>query len=116
MCIRDSVEFVRHRRERPAAIVRREPVVDHRRQRTADRHARVEFPVAMRVAFLGTGQAARLHTGTMKAMAPDVERWYASRDAARAERARDEFDGKGAFGSYEEALADPAVEAVLVLV
>lgn len=70
----------------------------------------------MRVAFLGTGQAARLHTGTMKAVASNVERWYASRDAARAERARVEFGGKGAYGSYDDALADPAVDAVLVLV
>jgi predicted dehydrogenase len=70
----------------------------------------------MRVAFLGTGQAARLHTGTMKAVAPDVERWYASREPARAEQARVQFSGKGAFGSYEEALTDPAVDAVLVLV
>jgi len=70
----------------------------------------------MRVAFLGTGQAARLHTRTMKSVAPDAERWYASRDAARAQRARAEFGGTGAFGSYEEALADPALDAVLVLV
>jgi predicted dehydrogenase len=70
----------------------------------------------MRVAFLGTGHAARLHTGTMKAIAPDIERWYASRDAARAERARAEFGGHGAFGSYADALADSAVDAVLVLV
>jgi predicted dehydrogenase len=70
----------------------------------------------MRVAFLGTGHAARLHTGTMKAVAPSVERWYASREPARAEQARGEFGGQGAFGSYAQALEDPAVEAVLVLV
>ena len=70
----------------------------------------------MRVAFLGTGHAARLHTGTMKAIAPDVERWYASRDPARAEQARKEFSGHGAFGRYADALADPSVDAVLVLV
>lgn len=70
----------------------------------------------MRVAFLGTGHAARLHTGTMKAVAPAVERWYASRERARAEKARAEFGGQGAFGSYAEALADAAIDAVLVLV
>jgi predicted dehydrogenase len=70
----------------------------------------------MRVAFLGTGHAARLHTGTMKAIAPNVERWYASRERARAERARTEFGGQGAFASYADALADPKVDAVLVLV
>ncbi|HEX5070408.1 MAG TPA: Gfo/Idh/MocA family oxidoreductase [Vicinamibacterales bacterium] len=70
----------------------------------------------MRVAFLGTGHAARLHTGTMKAVAPGIERWYASRDAARAGRVRAEFSGQGAYASYADALADAAVDAVLVLV
>ena len=42
----------------------------------------------MKIAILGTGLAAKLHTNTLKAIAPDVERCYASRDAARAEAAR----------------------------
>jgi UDP-N-acetylglucosamine 3-dehydrogenase len=68
----------------------------------------------MKLAFLGTGFATSLHSRTMKAAAPDVERWYASRDKARAEAANARFKGAGAFGSYEEALANPAIATVLV--
>jgi UDP-N-acetylglucosamine 3-dehydrogenase len=35
-----------------------------------------------------------------------VERFYASRDAARAEEFSRRFRGAGAFGSYEAAIAD----------
>ena len=68
----------------------------------------------MRLAFLGTGFVTTLHSKTMKKVAPAVERWYASRDRARAEAANTRLGGQGAFGSYEEALADPNVTAVLI--
>lgn len=68
----------------------------------------------MTLAFLGTGFATTLHSRTMKRVAPDVARWYASRDRARADQANVRFGGAGAFGSYEAALADPAIEVVLV--
>jgi predicted dehydrogenase len=68
----------------------------------------------VKVAFLGTGHAARLHTGTIKAIAPETQRWYASRDQARDE-IRAKLDGAGAFGSYEQALADRGVETVFVV-
>ena len=51
----------------------------------------------MKLAFLGTGLAARIHSKTMKAVAPGVERFYASRDLARAEAARGAFNGAGAI-------------------
>jgi hypothetical protein len=50
----------------------------------------------------------------MKKVAPAVERWYASRDRARAEAANTRLGGQGAFSSYEDALADPNVTAVLI--
>ena len=68
----------------------------------------------MRLAFLGTGFVTTLHSKTMKKVAPAVERWYASRDRARAEAANTRLGGQGAFGSYEDALADPNVTAVLI--
>ncbi len=68
----------------------------------------------MRIAFLGTGFAARLHSRTMKSVAPDVERWYASRDRTRAEAANARFRGAGAFGGYDAALGSPDITAVLV--
>jgi len=68
----------------------------------------------MRLAFLGTGFVTRLHSQTMKKVAPDVERWYASRDRARAEAASAKLGGRGAYGSYADAIADPSVTAVLI--
>jgi UDP-N-acetylglucosamine 3-dehydrogenase len=68
----------------------------------------------MRLAFLGTGFATSLHSKTIAKIAPGVERWYASRDRTRADEARTRFRGAGAFASYAEALADPAITAVLV--
>src|SRR5215204_2479085 len=108
------LEPVRDRRERAAAIGRREPVAHDLGQRSADRHAHSGASVTMRLAFLGTGFVTRLHSQTMKKVAPDVERWYASRDRARADAANAKLGGKGAYGSYAEAIADPAVTAVLI--
>jgi len=68
----------------------------------------------MRLAFLGTGLATTLHSRTMKAIAPGVERWYASRDQARADRTRAKFGGAGTFGSYEAALGNRDITAVLI--
>ena len=68
----------------------------------------------MRLAFLGTGFVTKLHSQTMKKVAPDVERWYASRDRSRAEAANAKFGGRGAYGSYTEALADPNVTVALI--
>lgn len=68
----------------------------------------------MKLAFLGTGLAATLHTKTMKAVAPDVERWYASRDQKRAEETRAKFGGAGALAGYEAALDRSDIDVVLV--
>jgi predicted dehydrogenase len=68
----------------------------------------------MRLAFLGTGLATRLHSQTLKTMAPAVERWYASRDRGRAGAARVRFGGAGFFDGYEAAIASPDITAVLV--
>ena len=70
----------------------------------------------MKIAILGTGLAAKLHTNTLKAIAPDVERWYASRDARRAEAARATFRGAGALATYEAAFARPDIDAVVIAV
>ena len=68
----------------------------------------------MKLAFLGTGLATRLHSKTMKAMAPSVERFYASRDLSRAEAARATFGGAGAIEGYQSAVERPDIDAVLV--
>jgi UDP-N-acetylglucosamine 3-dehydrogenase len=65
------------------------------------------------LAFLGCGGVTRTHTRTLRRVG-GVRRFYASRDPARAAAWNRELRGAGAFGSYEEALADPGVDAVLV--
>jgi predicted dehydrogenase len=65
------------------------------------------------LAFLGCGFATRLHSRTLKGDAT-VRRFYASRDAERAEAYRRRYAGAGAFASYEAALASPEVDVVLV--
>jgi len=41
---------------------------------------------------------------------------YASRDAAKAERFREKFSGRASYGSYDAALADPTVDALVIAV
>jgi UDP-N-acetylglucosamine 3-dehydrogenase len=69
-----------------------------------------EAPI--RLALLGCGFATRLHSRTLRGM--HVERWYASRDAARAAEYARSFRGAGSFGSYEEAIGSPRIDAVLI--
>jgi predicted dehydrogenase len=45
-----------------------------------------------------------------------VERWYASRDVARAEAARAKFGGAGALGGYDAALGRADIDAVVIAV
>lgn len=65
--------------------------------------------------FLGCGEAARMHAGTLAAVDDAVRLRFASRDRARAEAFRAELGGEAAYGSYEAALADPEVDVALVL-
>jgi UDP-N-acetylglucosamine 3-dehydrogenase len=67
----------------------------------------------LRIAFLGCGFATRLHSRTLRGFR-DVERFYASRDPARAEEYRARYRGTGAFGSYEAAIEDPRIDIVLI--
>jgi len=68
---------------------------------------------SLRLAFLGCGFATRLHSRTLRRF-PDVERFYASRDGARAADYRTRYRGSGSFASYEDAIAAPAIDVVLV--
>jgi len=67
----------------------------------------------LKLAFLGCGFATRLHSRTLR-KAPGVERFYASRDAGRAEEYRARYRGAGSFGSYDAAIEDPAIDVVLI--
>jgi UDP-N-acetylglucosamine 3-dehydrogenase len=67
-----------------------------------------------RVAILGSGFAAEIHSKTLRAVAPQVPRWYASRDQARAAAIAARCGGAGHFGSYEAALASPEIDTVII--
>ena len=54
-----------------------------------------------------------MHSRTLRKIG-GVQLLYASRDASRAEKFRLRFDGAGAFGSYEAAVAHASVDVVVV--
>jgi predicted dehydrogenase len=70
--------------------------------------------MSVRLAFLGSGLATRIHSKTLKAIAPQAERWYASRNAARAEQAAREYAGKGPLAGYQAALDRPDIDAIVI--
>lgn len=65
------------------------------------------------VLFIGCGAAARMHSRTLSRIG-GVTLAYASRDHVRAEECRRAFDGRRAFASYEEGLADPDVDVAII--
>ena len=75
------------------------------------REGRVSEP-RLRLAVLGCGQAALLAARALRELR-GVSCAYASREPERAARFGQKLGGR-AFGSYEEALASPDVDAVLV--
>jgi len=69
----------------------------------------------LRIAFLGCGFIANIHSRHLRILG-GVTRAYASRDRAKAERYRRRHGGVAAYGSYAEAIADPATDAVVIAV
>ena len=68
----------------------------------------------MKIGVLGTGNIVRSITATLKKMS-DMECYaIASRTTERAEQAAKEFGYEKAYGTYEELVADPAVELVYI--
>ena len=67
------------------------------------------------IAFLGAGHIAGVHARHLQSF-HDVRFSFASRDPARAEALRRRRNGDRAFGSYEQALDSPDVDAVVVAV
>jgi UDP-N-acetyl-2-amino-2-deoxyglucuronate dehydrogenase len=63
---------------------------------------------------LGCGSFARVFAESLCDVRDRVELYFASRDYARAQAYSEELGGAGAFGSYEDAVSDPRVEAVYI--
>jgi predicted dehydrogenase len=68
------------------------------------------------IAFLGCGFITRVHSRVLRGLGGEVRLSYASRDLAKAQRTARECGGASSFGSYEAAIADPAVDAVVIAV
>lgn len=64
--------------------------------------------------FLGCGFITRVHSRQLQRMRSEVVCRYASRDPARAAEYQRRFGGVGHYQGYDEALRDPAVDAVVV--
>ena len=62
--------------------------------------------------IVGCGAYARKVVGDIHDMTEELELFFASRDADKAREYCEEFGGAGFFGSYEEAAADPRVQAL----
>jgi predicted dehydrogenase len=70
----------------------------------------------VRVAFLGCGFITDVHSRVLRSLRAEIACAYASRDRAKAEAYKAKFGGCAAFDSYATALADPAIDAVVVAV
>lgn len=66
------------------------------------------------LAFLGCGRITAQHSRTIAKVDASVAQFFASRDGSKAEEYRARFGGAGAFASYDAALRDPRVHAVLI--
>ncbi len=70
----------------------------------------------LRLAFLGCGFITRVHSRHLKALRSEIVCSYASREKDRADAFRRQYSGDAAYASYQAALDDPTVDAVLVAV
>ena len=61
---------------------------------------------------VGCGEFAKTFAGEMDSLRDEVDLYFASRDAVRAEAYNENFQGAGFFGSYQAAAADPRVQAM----
>src|SRR3954454_12958973 len=73
-------------------------------------------PGPLRIAFLGCGFITRVHSQHLLPLANEIACSYASRDPDRAEAYRRKYRGVGTHRDYAGAIADPAVDAVVIAV
>jgi UDP-N-acetylglucosamine 3-dehydrogenase len=66
--------------------------------------------------MVGPGFITRVHSRHLRRLGGDVVASYASRDAAKAADFCRRHGGAGSYGDYQAAIADPAVDAVVVAV
>jgi UDP-N-acetylglucosamine 3-dehydrogenase len=71
---------------------------------------------ALRVAFLGCGFITAVHSRHLRALRAIINPGYASRDVAKAADYCRRFGGTFEHASYDAAIADPQVDAVVIAV
>ena len=81
-----------------------------------DRTRAAQAPEAARVAFLGAGFLAGVHSRQLRQLRDTWMPSYASREVGRAREMCRRFGGDAAYDGYAAALADPTVDAVVVAV
>ena len=74
------------------------------------------MPAPLRLAFLGCGFIAGVHSRHLRSLGRDFVLSYASRDAAKAEAFRRRFGGAASYSGYAAAIDDPRLDAVVVAV
>ena len=74
------------------------------------------MPEPLSLAFLGCGFITAVHSRHLRVLGRAIRPRYASREQARADRYCRQYGGERSYASYEAAIADPAVEAVVVAV
>jgi len=75
------------------------------------------MPAPLRLAFLGCGFITRVHSRNLRRLGRRrIVASYASRDRARADAYCARYGGAGSYAGYAAALADPAIDAVVVAV
>jgi predicted dehydrogenase len=74
------------------------------------------MPEPLRIAFLGCGFITQVHSRNLRALKDQVVCSYASRDASKAAEYCRRHGGAGSFADYGAAIADPAIDAVVVAV
>ena len=70
----------------------------------------------LRLAYLGCGFITRVHSRHLRSLAGVITPYYASRDLGRADQYCRQFRGGGIFADYQAAIADPAIDAVVIAV
>ncbi|MBT99486.1 MAG: hypothetical protein CL902_12815 [Dehalococcoidia bacterium] len=68
----------------------------------------------LRLCVIGCGGFARTFAESLAGARDSIDLYFASRDHSRAKAYLDEFGGLRAFGSYEDAAADPEIDALYI--
>jgi predicted dehydrogenase len=74
------------------------------------------MPAPLRVAFLGCGFITQVHSRQLRSLRGDIACAYASRDGNKAAEFSRRFGGVAHYASYDAAIADEAVDAVVIAV